>query len=346
MIGFSPAILAGITGAMIAVPLTPALRELRKPLDSVALPIQQHDARTANFARAFRQYMEPMRNLLDEAVKEQTIGETHLQDGTDVVFVGTAAYLPEPHSRIEAVMLFGHTVLLPEGTILLKESYGAASIWTDRHNLLRALLAEQDICLGERTCVLRWIHAERNLSAAASCTLHGRASAGTSISLAPGCSFERVHSPTIYTSLDTDNRAVDEGVGAASTVDRRLGRFRVHGDLRLRDSEVMHGNLIARHISIDESCFVRGSLKAKHDAVIGSGTHIDGSIVAGESLHIGEDCYIRGPVLAEDRIAVGRGTRIGSLEVPTTISAPVIHLRSGAVIHGTIRARQSGRVEL
>jgi predicted acyltransferase (DUF342 family) len=346
MIGFSPAILAGITGVMVAVPLTPALRELRKPLDSAALPIQQHDARTVNFARAFRQYIEPMRHLLDEAVEEQTIGEKYHQDGTGVVFVGTAAYSPGPNSRIEAVTLFGHTVLLPEGIILLKESYGAVSIWTGRHNLLRALLAEQDICLGERTCVLRWIHAERNLSAASACTLYGRTSAGNSISLAPGCTFERVHAPTINTSLDTDNRAVDEGVGAASTVDRRLGRFRVHGDLRLRDSEVMHGNLIARHISIAERCFVRGSLKAKHDAVIGSGTRIDGSIVVGESLHIGEDCYIRGPVLAEGCIAVGRGTRIGSFEVPTTISAPAIHLRSGAVVHGTIRARQSGQVEL
>lgn len=344
---WTPAILTSAASAMLALPLAPALRELRRPRDAAPLPIQQHDARIDNFARSFREYIRPLQHLLTEAVAQNVCHSFTFTDGARALLYGT---LPDStpislaHAH-DALLLFGHPVLLQDDICCNRELYAASSLCSGRRNRFRAILAEDDIYLGVASRVLRWAHAGSDLRAASGCVLYGRASAGGAIILAPGCSFERMYAPEIRAGLDVADTGTATTFEPGSTIDRRLGRFRVHGELRLRSGEVLQGNLIARSITLADQCCVIGSLKVSRDVFIESGTRVDGAIVAGTTVRIGNGCSIRGPVLAEGTVSLGRNTRIGSRALPSTVSAREIVLQSGAVVHGTLWARNGGRVE-
>jgi len=201
--------------------------------------------------------------------------------------------------------------------------------------------------------VLRWIHAEGNLITAAGSSLFGRASAGQSLCLTPGCRFERVHAPTIFAvpdaqipSLPEERAPTDEAAAKSRKAPEKLVRSRIHGDLRLRVGEMFLGNIIASgSIQVEKDTQIVGAAKAHGDIRLDDQAQIKGAVVGTSSIHTGSNCHIQGPVLAEREIHLGPGTRIGTLNAPTTVSAPRIRLATGCVIHGTVWARVEGRVE-
>jgi hypothetical protein len=53
---------------------------------------------------------------------------------------------------------------------------------------------------------------------------------------------------------------------------------------------------------------------------------------------------VKGPIIAEREVIIDSGVQVGLSGTPTTVSAPLIHLALGSVLHGTAWARVEGRV--
>jgi len=71
---------------------------------------------------------------------------------------------------------------------------------------------------------------------------------------------------------------------------------------------------------------------------------VEGSLISARKMRIGRHCAIHGPVVAERELAIASGVRCGTLEHPTTVSAPQIEVEEGVVVFGTLWAREHGQV--
>jgi predicted acyltransferase (DUF342 family) len=128
-------------------------------------------------------------------------------------------------------------------------------------------------------------------------------------------------------------------------MEMRLGRVRSNGDFHLRDSDAFQGHIVAAgRVAIEDNVIVVGSIKARTDMEIGSGTQVEGTVVSRGHMSIGGRCYIKGPVMCEEELVIGPGTQIGTPASPTTVSAPRIRICPGALVCGTLWAREAGEV--
>lgn len=78
--------------------------------------------------------------------------------------------------------------------------------------------------------------------------------------------------------------------------------------------------------------------------VLEGGVLVEGSLISARKMSIGPHCAIHGPVVAERELAIAAGARCGTLEHPTTVSAPNIDVKEGVVVFGTLWARERGQV--
>jgi len=59
---------------------------------------------------------------------------------------------------------------------------------------------------------------------------------------------------------------------------------------------------------------------------------------------LGARCDVVGPVVGESQVLLGRAVQVGSLEALTTVTAQDITLSEAVCIHGSVWAREAGRV--
>lgn len=342
----APAMLFAATGAMLALPVTPALLELRRREDSSAIPIRQHDGDIRNFAASFRRYVAPLLPALAECRRSGT-WQTLPMEGANAAFLaGTlderGRVLLHEHGRAGAVVLCAVPLATQPGSIFTGDLYVSAELAAAPASVFRAVLSDRDVHLGAAAKVLRWAHAEGCIYAAAGCEFYGRLSAEKLITLARRCRFERMRAARIVVARG------DEPANAAIPFPRELppprsgaARHRTHGALEI--SEDFHGDLVSeRAIRIGRRSQVNGSLKSHGDTEVGDGSVINGSAVSGRNLRIGQGCLLRGPVIAEGSVMVGRGAQIGSPLHPATISAERIELAAEACVYGSVWAREYG----
>ena len=334
-----PVFLSAATGTMLALPLAPSLRELYRRRDASPLPTRSDDGKIDNFAQSMREYMSPLTSL-------EHASSCSLRDGVEGRILRIEDIPALPSTPIDTPIFAPHSIVFPLPVCLLRELYVHGNLQLANDSLLRAALVEGNATLGERTSIARWIHVLGDLEAGPEARLLGRASAGGTITLRHGCSFERLRASTIYTGthskLAFESSPVWRG---GSLIDLRLGRVRSNGDFHLRDSDAFQGHIVAvGKVTIADNVLVIGSVKARAEAEIGSGTHLEGTIVSRGPMSIARQCYVKGPVLSEEEIVIGAGTQIGTPASPTTVSAPRIRIAHGAVVCGSIWARELGEV--
>jgi len=349
----APVALTAVTGAMFALPLAPALRELRSRKDAAPIPTQQHDGRITNFAESFRHYIQPLLPDLRDSVANGDVREVIAPDGRRAVIVGCAGthqLSGRLHgARIDALVLCGQRIVLGDGMVFTRDLYAADHLFGGENNILRAVLGERDVFLAERSRVMRWLHAEDSAYIARSCAVHGRLSAGRAVYLWPGCTFERVHAPRVACVWGEAGFPIARTtvVSDCSRLDSAIRRWRVSGDFQLQPGEDLVGNIVGDgEIRISKDCRLQGAVKSHGNTIISAGAEVDGSVVSIRDVNITGECFVRGPVLAEGEIFIGAGAQIGAPNMPTTVSAPSIRIAPGALIHGTLWARESGRTEL
>ena len=122
-------------------------------------------------------------------------------------------------------------------------------------------------------------------------------------------------------------------------------RFLYDGDFEVHAGEVVTGNIVARgKLHIGAGARICGSVKSVGDMVLGTGVSVQGSLISGKQMLIGPDCAVNGPIIAERALRISAGTRCGSLQHPTTVSAPRIEVEDGVAVFGTLWAREHGEV--
>lgn len=343
---WGPIALTAATSAMIGASLAPAISELRKRQDASPLPTRTDDGHVTNFAAGFRKRLAPLAAQIEQCVTEQLDATAEFADHTQALLIGSDAIPTRVSEKISAVVLCGASAILPSSTELLCDLFACGDFTAGAGVILRAVLAEGDIWIGDRSTICRWLHGERIVTIGRGSSLYGRLSSAREIHLGEQCRFERVCAPLIRLG-DAETRALPQSVfHKRSIVDVKLGRLLATGDFHLASGDVLQGHVVASgNVLIDGGSRILGSVKSHGRTEIGLDTEIHGSMVSSASLNIAGRSFLRGPVLAEGELIVGPETVIGTPESPTTISAPRIRVAPGSIIHGTIWARYDGLIE-
>lgn len=340
----APLALTVSTGALLALPLTPALRELISKRDAGPLVTRKDDGKIDNFARALRIRCEVFQPWMTRCAKRELSEAFDLPEGKIFVFGKSGVW--DGSNRIDVFVLCARLVELPDGFQSTEDFFAKDSVRAGRNNLFRALLSESDVVLGDESKILRWIHAESYLIAGERCALFGRASAGKTVTLADGCTFERLHAPVIYSSIGAMKLSIRRESAPFSKLARAgMGRKRSHGSTHLMADEQHYGDFVSlKALRLDTGACVYGSVKANGNVELARRAEVDGSLVSTKNIHIASGSFVKGPLISERDIVIDSGVQIGLPDVPTTVSAKRIRIASGCVLHGTVWARVEGRV--
>jgi predicted acyltransferase (DUF342 family) len=239
---------------------------------------------------------------------------------------------------------------LPENTAFEQEVFAIGPINCGNSSVLRAVISDADVILGNDCSVARWIHADGRVEIAAGSKVFGRCSANNRIVLHSGTQFQRLSAPLIRTGRCEiaappllTGRQHYELPQSAMELDERTSM--VHGTIAAPARSAITRNLIASDsIEIGARSLVDGSLKGRRLVRLAAGCIVRGAIVSGNDIEIGPDCIIAGPLIAEGRITIGSGCVVGTRALETSISAPHISLAPGSRFSGTVWATAVGHV--
>jgi hypothetical protein len=351
MSSWAPLALAGITAALLAVPVTPALYELWKRADATPLPTSGHDGRVGNFAEAFRSRVQPLLPQLEACRTQRELSRTCIE-GMEVLLVGRDDFDFDPRltDGVAAVML-SEAALIPSGYVVEADVFTGIGLDLGERAALRAALCEGDIILGENSAVLRWLHADGSIFLRRGSTAYGRLSAGRSLRLEPGCGFQRMYAPQI-TTIDSDHpgdMSLDGELEPADVSDMFASsrpRLRIQGNFVLPAGEILNANVIATgEIHIGSGARLLGSVKSYKNTVLKEDACVHGSIVSGGTMRLGPRSFVAGPLMAEGDVLIARGSRVGRPNALTTVSSSGVQIAAGCQLHGTVWARVRGNVE-
>jgi hypothetical protein len=348
--------LLGATVLWFLLPVWPALRELVRPTDAEPLTMVGQDAGDlAVFADGFRAY------LRRELAPPGSLGSdfanppAHLADGTPVAHLnGRLEALPELTSAervVSRLVVANSPVVLPGGETFLLELYARDDFVGGPGTVYRAILGERDVRLGAGSTILRWLHAEGDLSAADNSFLAGRASAEGTMRLGIGVRFARlraarivtgdaeVEPPTIPPPLVTGTMKLPR---AARQV---RGFIRVDGDLTIPDEASVVGTLVvAGSFRAGARSRIAGSVKVHGTCEIGEGALIEGSLIARGDARLGAGAVVVGPLVAEGAVSLGAGAAVGTPSRPASVAAAEVTCQSGVQVYGAMSARSRGMV--
>ena len=345
------AALVFVVGLMFMLPLIPAFVELRRKSDALPLNvIQQNAGEIRHFANSFRTYIKGLEPIMQRCVASGTTDTGTLPDGEEYVVLGRAdeplmLALQQRDAARPMMIAAGIDLVVPgEGTFSKDIYAGSQFVGGDKNNY-RAILGEQNVLLGGASRVMRWVHAVGEFTAGLGCKLYGRVSSDSLIRLNADCSFLRLNAPRIEigpaaTAVDAETPKSILAAGAGISQ-----RFLHDGDFEVQAGQVINSNIVIRgKLHIRSGARICGSVKSEKDMLIDDGVAVEGSLISATKMRIGPRCAIHGPVIAERELAIATGARCGSLEHPTTVSAPRIEVEEGVVVFGTLWAREYGRV--
>ncbi|MEM6645176.1 MAG: hypothetical protein AAF730_02880 [Bacteroidota bacterium] len=319
--------LVGLTIGVAALPLWPALRELRQARDTAPLDIADvdyGDIRSAAERLTKTLAEQPLDTLahtlvpLAPGIQAQRISLPELH--TDVLLATDA-------EAVRDVNLNAHTIL-----------YGTARVLTLSGSRLPALYATQWARLERGTSILAWAFADV-LIAGADVHLAGTADAASAIHLHPGVQFERVRAPKVQIGdAMAPPRPLDASTGKRP---RRL----IQGDLDVPSGSVLDGDYVVHgSTTLGDDVIINGALKSYGAITTGARCTVTHALMTEQHLTLGPDNTLGGPVLAETHLDAAAGVQVGSPSSSATLSASTITLRPGSRVYGTVWAKDGGKV--
>jgi predicted acyltransferase (DUF342 family) len=340
-----------MVGMMLILPLIPSLVELRGKSDALPLNVvQQNAGEIRHFANSFRDYIKGIETTLQRCVADGTTATGILANGEEYVALGRAdeallRALEQRDALHPVVITAGVDLAVPSESTLSKEIYAGCLFTGGSKNKYRAILGENNVHLGASSHVTRWVHALGEFTAERDCRLYGRISSDSLIRLGAGCVFLRLNAPRIEIGDATVNQDTTSSPVPTIANSVQSQRFFHVGDFEVQAGETIRGNLVVRgNLHIGSGARICGSVKSTKQLVLGDGASVEGSLISAREMRIGSNCAIHGPVVAERELAIATGSRVGSMEHPTTVSAPRIEAEEGSVVFGTLWAREHGEV--
>ncbi len=373
------ALLIAANAALLLLPMMPALREWKGTAPKPLYIPEDDEAGIEYFAARFRQRLAADWN--NDAFFQPSLSETS-QAGLTIPATSTATMLvPAAHRgqyRIAAPgtaiegsnasgnalqpVLVGDAIEIADGKDYLGDIYARSSLRAGGRNIIRAVLCDGDIELGPGSGILRWAHA-RNLRIGDGSRVPGRISALSSIALGTACRFERVKAPVIdlgpqrawpstaaadgdvVLPLAAEARHDSPAEPGAMQWHRDTARWTSDGDVELPGGSVLEGDLIVRgSITVGPSCTIHGSIKSYLDIVIGAGSVIEGSCFAHGKIALGRGSRVFGQLSSITAIACEDGCMVGRPGRPASTIAPDITIIGACRFHGSLWARNTGRI--
>jgi len=342
--------LLALTLLWLLLPMLPALHEIARPTDVAPLKVvDRSSGYVAYFARNFRQYLDrQMAALPAEAQAGDYVGK--LPDGTQFIRVHKSptglAHEVDAGTQHRLVVVDMAMTLQNDETFLM-EVYARAPTIGGAGSMYRAIYADRELGLGERSTVMRWAHACGTLGVGSHSVLRGRITSDTAVVLGGNVVFERIGAPVISVgTVRVPPPASRELTSWQLPPEaRQVGdHYRIDGDLEIPGGvRVTTSLVVAGALTIGPGARVEGSVKAHHDVELGDGAQVRGALVARRQIMIGAQACLDGPVIAEDRIRIGQGSVVGGPDLPATVSAPEVELMAGATVYGQISAPMGGR---
>jgi cytoskeletal protein CcmA (bactofilin family) len=338
---------------MFMLPLVPALAELQRKSDALPLNVvQQNAGDVRHFANGFRNYIKVLEPNIQRCVADGSTASGTLSEGVRYVVLGQAdeaqvLALRQQDPTHPFLVVAGVDISVPANATFSQDVYACGHFEGGERNTYRAILGEKNVHLGASSRVLRWVHAVGEFTADPGCRLYGRISSDSLIRLHTDCNFLRLNAPRIEIGsgamgMDAPTPIVPVSENSSSGVSRR---FLHDGDFEVQTGQVITRDLVIRgKLRICSGARICGSVKSVEDMVIEDGVSVEGSVISARKIHVGPHCVIHGPVVAERELAIAAGTLCGTLEHPTTVSAPTIAVEEGVVLFGTMWAREKGQV--
>ncbi len=342
---------------LLLLPFVPGLLEIRRKQDAQPLRVaRNYDVKVRYFANRFREYIRThFAGQLSTMRSQARTLQGELEDGSHYCLVAREAAIAFERAEREAqvttrMFIADADLTLPGAMTYLNELYASGTITGADEDIYRAMLAEADITLGQDSMLLRWMHADGEIRIASGCVLYGRVSADKRIMIDSQVRFRRLNAPEILFGSNTpppqataQPRQEIQPEDLAVEVDIAAGRWLIEDDLDLADNSCVHANLVVTGtLRIGRNCEIHGSIKSHKLLHIDSGCAIHGSVVSMQAIQISTGCYLKGPLISEAQVHIDANCRIGSVSLPTTITAEDIHIQANCLAHGTVWARSNG----
>jgi hypothetical protein len=243
---------------------------------------------------------------------------------------------------------------LPEQLAVDSEVFARADFIGGAEMRVRALLALRSADLAIGTVVVRWVHADGALLVGRNSSLFGRATSNTEMRLGPGVRFERIKAPRIIVGAEDDEfvppptLSVLHGEPWARPMTDRITRMcadtlRVHGDLTIPPGVVVSSNLVViGMLTLEQGSQLRGSAKATRGIRLAGTNIVTGSLTSVRDIEIGERSHVAGPVIGEELVHVQEHAIVGTLHIPTTITAARVVLARGVAVYGAVATTEGG----
>jgi hypothetical protein len=211
-----------------------------------------------------------------------------------------------------------------------------------------------DLVIGHDARVFQWAQARQTLRVLTGAHLDGSCRAGQQLLLADDVSFSRLHAPLIKVASESDvgdwvdrrpstlpTWQPDQGEALDDTGQtwRCQGNVTVPPRVRVAVALIVEGDL---HIS--QGAVMQMPVKVKGRTTVDAYAQLEASLVSVGTLAVGAGCQLAGPVLCESALFLGRAVVVGSEHALSTVSAPQINLAEAVTVHGSICARDAGRV--
>lgn len=325
-----------------ALPLIPGIIELFAPKDAAPLHAVGSDSGDLTFfAESFTK----------RATREGLFGETvptRLSDGSRIRTHSLSNPLPRQRTFTDFVVILDDAPLV-EGTEFASECLARTALQAPAGVTFRSLLGERDVHLHEDTTVLRWVHARGRLEAETGSRLIGRATAEGSMLLAPGVYFDRLEAGVIVVAKSAPTDIAELPSSAYERIKLRDAQamgpnyLRIEDDLVVPAGRVLNASIIATgNIIVEEGARINGSVKAHEDVVVRGGGVIHGAATARGRVLVESGARVTGPIISEGAVLI-QSAVVGRPGTKITVTAPVVRLKPGATVYGTIMASENGR---
>lgn len=335
--------------ALFTLPFFPAIREWRRPTDSVALPVPPNDAADIDhFAR----------RLHADAQSRLGRGASTGYESFDLIAPDAAAGIwSNAHSRLLAC----GDVSTSAPILAFQAVYVDGDMKAGAGSAFASLYVARDLELGEGSKVTDWAHAEGDLRMGRGSTALRRLSAGGVVRLAAPCWFERVHAPVVrlggtggapqgrmpLSAQAPPPAQEDASYGTLGhAVERTPLLYMVRGDCTLPERSIYRGSLVVTgFLTIGAFTTVVGDIKARGGVTVGEGAVVQGAITCEQSVYLLPGVLALGPVVCEGDVLLGAGTVVGLADALTTVTGRCIVAEEGSVVHGTLWAHEIGMVK-
>lgn len=301
--------------AAIALPALPAALELLARRDASPLPLDpQYAADPRYLGKSFRQ---KIAGVLGECTP-----------GSEVRFLNRAnerARIVDEYECAagahEACAILARGAANVGHDARITDLFSAGPVRVGRGAMLRTIVSDADIAIGERATISRFADAERDITIGPNAVVEYGAFAGGTCRLAEHVAFHRLFGNPVT-----------------------VGKLQPKVEAALPPGETIDTDTIAAHsIEIAANTVHTGSIKSDGDVVIRAHARIRGNVIARGSVHVGTGASVGGHIYSERDVVLGYDAGVGASERCKTVYASgSVTLFPGAYVHGSIVCESRG----